>query len=88
MQIKPDLAYCNRYFWTVRARFELDGRPRFTEWSGAFNVGDAPGAQRIRRGQGIIGNVRYQSFLFPFVTPNFGGEACPSASGIPRYPKQ
>lgn len=22
----------NRYFWTVRARFDLDGRPRLTEW--------------------------------------------------------
>jgi hypothetical protein len=22
-----------RFFWTVRARFELDGRERVTEWS-------------------------------------------------------
>jgi hypothetical protein len=27
-----------RYFWTVRARFELDGRERVTEW-GTINNG-------------------------------------------------
>ncbi len=27
-----------RYFWTVRARFDLDGRPRVTEWSSTHFV--------------------------------------------------
>lgn len=29
MKLKPD----TRYFWSVRARFELDGRTRVTEWA-------------------------------------------------------
>ena len=29
------------YFWTVRARFEMDGRQRVTEWSSThFNIRD------------------------------------------------
>ena len=26
------------YFWTVRARFELDGHPRVMEWGGIFGI--------------------------------------------------
>ena len=29
---------CGRYVWTARARFRLDGQPRVTEWSGAYNA--------------------------------------------------
>jgi hypothetical protein len=32
-RIETPLAGNARYFWTVRARFELDGRERLTEWS-------------------------------------------------------
>jgi hypothetical protein len=31
-RLATPLAYNTRYFWTVRARFELDGRERVTEW--------------------------------------------------------
>lgn len=31
--IETSLKPATRYFWTVRARFELDGRERVTEWS-------------------------------------------------------
>ena len=31
-QVERYLARCATYFWTVRARFELDGHPRVTEW--------------------------------------------------------
>lgn len=37
-KIKNKLDICSYYFWTVRARFKLDGRFRVTEWAGAFNV--------------------------------------------------
>lgn len=32
-KLETPLAANARYFWTVRARFELDGRERLTEWS-------------------------------------------------------
>lgn len=31
-QLESPLASSRRYFWTVRARFDLDGQARFTEW--------------------------------------------------------
>jgi hypothetical protein len=31
-QVEERLTPAARYFWTVRARFELDGEPRVTEW--------------------------------------------------------
>jgi hypothetical protein len=37
-KIRRSLEPCKDYFWTVRARFKLDGRIRVTEWSGAFDV--------------------------------------------------
>jgi hypothetical protein len=30
---------CTDYFWTVRARFKINGKPRVTEWAGAFESG-------------------------------------------------
>ncbi|NLH16863.1 MAG: hypothetical protein GX455_09810 [Phycisphaerae bacterium] len=35
IELKPNL----RYAWTVRARFELDGRQRVTEWSSTHSAG-------------------------------------------------
>jgi hypothetical protein len=29
---------CHLYFWTVRAKFTLNGYPRVTEWSGVYDV--------------------------------------------------
>jgi hypothetical protein len=37
-KIENGLTACSDYFWTVRARFKLDGRVRVTEWAGAFEV--------------------------------------------------
>ena len=31
--VEQPLAPGGRYFWSVRARFELDGRERVTDWS-------------------------------------------------------
>src|SRR5678816_4689778 len=36
LKLEQPLKPCTTYFWTVRARFELDGRQRATEWSGAY----------------------------------------------------
>lgn len=38
-KIESGLHDCSDYFWTVRARFKLDGQVRVTEWAGAFDVG-------------------------------------------------
>jgi len=38
-KIESGLNDCTDYFWTVRARFKLDGQVRVTEWAGAFGVG-------------------------------------------------
>jgi hypothetical protein len=32
-RLEVPLKYDTRYAWTVRARFDLDGRQRVTEWS-------------------------------------------------------
>jgi hypothetical protein len=37
--LETPLSPCELYAWTVRARFTLDGRPRLTEWAGAYNGG-------------------------------------------------
>lgn len=38
-RIEKPLTRATRYFWTVRARFELDGRQRLTEWGSVhFNA--------------------------------------------------
>lgn len=34
--IETPLIFTTRYFWTVRARFELDGRQRVTEWGSTY----------------------------------------------------
>lgn len=36
--LKVTLKKGTRYFWTVRARFELDGRERLTEWSSTHYI--------------------------------------------------
>jgi hypothetical protein len=45
-RLEEPLERMTRYFWTVRARFELDGRMQLTEWSAAdpdpAPSGDAP----------------------------------------------
>jgi hypothetical protein len=75
-KIEGVLSACSDYFWTVRARFKLDGRVRVTEWAGAFSiaqdVNDTPWDLRrgIRRGN-ITRNAEAGSewFYYPFMTP-------------------
>ncbi len=71
------LAACRDYFWTVRARFKLDGRVRVTEWAGAFDVaGWNEKPWNLRRGRyaypEMIGPIRVDGpewFYYPFKTP-------------------
>jgi hypothetical protein len=35
-RMETPLQACERYAWTVRAHFRLDGHPRVTEWSGRY----------------------------------------------------
>jgi hypothetical protein len=32
-ELQKPLFYCSKYFWTVRARFEVEGKTRVTDWS-------------------------------------------------------
>jgi hypothetical protein len=52
--LETQLSPCELYLWTVRAHFTLDGRPRVTEWTGAYDGGgfwlEASGTvSRVRR---------------------------------------
>jgi hypothetical protein len=50
-RIESPLDACTGYFWTVRARFKLDGRSRVTEWAGAFELwGGHEKPWNLRRG--------------------------------------
>jgi hypothetical protein len=71
------LAACTRYFWTVRARFELDGRMRVSEWSGAYNLGETPDPRSERRGLRGFDDVPVGAFYYWFVTSGFDGIPCP-----------
>jgi hypothetical protein len=65
-QMEEELSYCSWYFWTVRARFRLNGAPRVTEWAGAYYTAEDwmfPGAVRRR------GNPASHSHYYPFRTP-------------------
>lgn len=73
------LEQCKRYMWTVRARFELDGQPRVTEWTGARPTEVHPWGSRARRHLSLSSSsqgpdqqaatfFRSESFYFPLAT--------------------
>lgn len=53
---------CSRYFWTVRARFTLNGTRRVTEWAGAYYTAGGEVSPSHR-------------FYYPFRTPGLGDNA-------------
>jgi len=69
---------CGRYLWTVRARFRLDGEPRVTEWSGAYNAFANQQPWEQRRGLQTTSAMRWgfppERFYLPFRAPG----DCPS----------
>jgi hypothetical protein len=72
-KIESGLASCKDHFWTMRARFKLDGRTRVTEWSGTFGNNYKP--WNLRRGALAYPEwltTRIDSpewFYYPFRTP-------------------
>lgn len=64
---------CGRYVWTARARFRLDGQPRVTEWSGAYNAFPNQQPWEQRRGLQTTSLMRWgfppERFYLPFRAP-------------------
>jgi len=80
VEVKEPLSPCTYYFWTVRARFELDGRPRQTEWS----FGTPETDPRFVRRSVTSPKYRWPAHhaYYPFRTPPAEGQRC----GAPRFP--
>jgi hypothetical protein len=80
VRIEPPLEPCAYYFWTVRARFELEGRSRATEWSGAYaGIGGVIDPRWARRAEwpALYPQWPNRFLYFPFRTPSASGSACP-----------
>lgn len=79
---RPDLALqpCARYYWTVRASFRLDGWPRLTEWTGAYDAWPTAKPWEYRRGlkTGPVyrPGVEPRLLYLPFRAPSLSGAAC------------
>jgi hypothetical protein len=79
------LAPCGEFRWTVRARFTLDGAPRATEWTGAFNtIGGYADPAWIRGHPGkpaLAAIPADMTLFFPIVlTPSADGKSCTCGS--------
>jgi hypothetical protein len=71
-KLDQDLDKCTHYLWTVRARFNIDGYPRATEWSGAYLPEHGPGVLRHGGGPNTALNefgLNVGAFFYPFSTP-------------------
>lgn len=70
-----ELEPCQRYQWTVRARFLLDGQPRVTEWGTALGAWDGFALEpwQWRRGMPAHGLLQAAidpaAFYYPFRAP-------------------
>lgn len=62
-RLERPLEPSTKYFWTVRARFELDGDPRVIEW-GAIGDPTAPAASPLRRSP-LVPNPAHYRFKTP-----------------------
>jgi hypothetical protein len=67
--------------WTVRARFELDGAPRATEWTGAYDtIGGYLDPMWVRGRPGapaLAGFPHDPLYYYPIVrTPSADEESC------------
>ncbi len=81
-RLEQPLEACHTYRWTVRARFMLNGVPRATEWTGAYDtIGGQVAPWWIRRGSGKPALAFIPSSTIPFYpiveTPSIDGKACP-----------
>jgi hypothetical protein len=80
-EFRPDrpLAACQYYFWTVRARFELDGYRKFTEWSGVYDavIGSLePWLKRRSVRPPMAAGPHHEWLFFAFQTPDASGKSC------------
>lgn len=80
-RLETALQPCERYFWTVRAHFRLDGWPRVTEWMGAYDAFPPIKPWKYRRGQKtgpVSGPLELppQLMFLPFRAPAADGKAC------------
>lgn len=75
LQLPSPLESCHTYFWTVRARFRLDGFPRITEWMSMHNAsGGIVGPWRFRRGERVWNAFDPALTYAAFVTPSSTGK--------------
>ncbi|CAL94864.1 hypothetical protein [Azoarcus olearius] len=71
---------CSYYFWTVRARFLLEGRMRATEWTGAYrSIGGTVDPTWSRRGEWPLMMAEWPNrwFYLPILTAPTDGRRCP-----------
>jgi len=75
LQLPSPLESCHTYFWTVRARFRLEGFPRITEWMSMHNAsGGIVGPWRFRRGERVWNAWNPVLTYAAFVTPSSTGK--------------
>jgi hypothetical protein len=70
---------CQAYFWTVRARFLLDGKRQATEWSGTYyNFGGRPWWWRRGSYPQLAAQTPNRWYYLPFsIPPASPAEKCP-----------
>ncbi|MES9957937.1 MAG: hypothetical protein ABW086_12860 [Sedimenticola sp.] len=74
-KIEKRLEPCHRYYWTVRASFNLNGNQKFTEWSGRYPDSDMPYPFMQRRSLSKSG-YRSSNYYYGFKIIG-DGSSCP-----------
>jgi hypothetical protein len=76
LRLSARLESCQSYFWTVRARFQLNGFPRTTEWMSQHNAsGGIVAPWRFRRGEPVWNAFDPALTYAAFVTPSSTGKS-------------
>jgi len=61
------LPACNDYYWTVRAKFDLDGQTRATEWAGVYGGGGQYSPWNLRgKNADRYGGISAEQLYYPF----------------------
>ncbi len=76
-RIEQPLVVATRYFWTVRARFEINGEPRVTEW-GRYELGYGQVQQEF-------GELRPHPLYYRFRTPAQPTSSSPDNLNHPHH---
>lgn len=75
LHLPAPLESCQSYFWTVRARFQLGGFPRRTEWTSLHNAsGGIIAPWRFRRGERVLNGFNPALTYAAFATPSSIGK--------------